>query len=100
MTSTRRSLLAVFAHPDDEILYGGLLADAAARGDAKFVHLDKALRGRGVTDGLDADLFGVTPSMVALSFDATPYLAQRRGALAAQRSQRWPLSDAFDGLER
>jgi LmbE family N-acetylglucosaminyl deacetylase len=32
MTSTRRSLLAVFAHPDDEVLYGGVLAESAARG--------------------------------------------------------------------
>jgi LmbE family N-acetylglucosaminyl deacetylase len=32
MASARPSLLAVFAHPDDEVLYGGLLADSARRG--------------------------------------------------------------------
>jgi N-acetyl-1-D-myo-inositol-2-amino-2-deoxy-alpha-D-glucopyranoside deacetylase len=62
------------------LLYG-------ARGRAEFLQLADTLRGRGVTDGLDADLFGVTPGMVALAFDATPYLEQKRGALAAHRSQ-------------
>mgnify|MGYP003911914225 CR=1 FL=1 len=34
MTSTRRaSLLAVFAHPDDEIFHGGVLAHMAERGE-------------------------------------------------------------------
>jgi LmbE family N-acetylglucosaminyl deacetylase len=32
MTSSTPSLLAVFAHPDDELLYGGVLADWSARG--------------------------------------------------------------------
>lgn len=38
-----RSLLAVFAHPDDEIMAAGALADAAARGVA--VHVITATRG-------------------------------------------------------
>jgi N-acetyl-1-D-myo-inositol-2-amino-2-deoxy-alpha-D-glucopyranoside deacetylase len=72
---------------------GSLAADAPARllygatSVAAFQHFARALGGRGVVDGLDPDLFGVAPVMVALSFDARPYARQKRGALAAHRSQ-------------
>ena len=44
------------------------------------------MRGRGFTDGLDPDVFGVDPSMIAVSFDATKYLDRKFSALAAHRS--------------
>ena len=52
-----------------------------------FLVFKEALRGRGVTDGLDPHLFGVAGEMIALTFDAAPYAAAKRGALVAHRSQ-------------
>jgi len=51
-----------------------------------FIELAEASRGRGIIDGLDPDLFAVTPEMAAVTFDATPYLARKFLALAAHRS--------------
>jgi len=51
-----------------------------------FVDLADASRGRGVIDGLDPDLFAVTPEMAAVTFDATPYLSRKFFALTAHRS--------------
>jgi LmbE family N-acetylglucosaminyl deacetylase len=45
-----------------------------------------ASRGRGITDGLDPDVFARSPEMIALSFDASPYLERKFSALAAHRS--------------
>ena len=59
----------------------------AATSHAAFVHFADALRGRGVVDELDPAVFGIAPAMVAVSFDARPYVAQKLGALAAHRSQ-------------
>jgi N-acetyl-1-D-myo-inositol-2-amino-2-deoxy-alpha-D-glucopyranoside deacetylase len=67
-------------HAPRRLLFG-------ARGHAEFLHLIEALRGRGVTDGLDADLFGAAPEMVALSFDAVPWRNRKLAAIAAHRSQ-------------
>jgi N-acetyl-1-D-myo-inositol-2-amino-2-deoxy-alpha-D-glucopyranoside deacetylase len=58
-----------------------------ARGYHEFVGLAEALRGRGVTDDLEPDLFGVAEAAVALAFDAGPYVARKRAALAAHTSQ-------------
>jgi N-acetyl-1-D-myo-inositol-2-amino-2-deoxy-alpha-D-glucopyranoside deacetylase len=44
------------------------------------------MQGRGLADGLDPDLFGVDPVMVAVSFDARKYLDRKFSALAAHRS--------------
>jgi N-acetyl-1-D-myo-inositol-2-amino-2-deoxy-alpha-D-glucopyranoside deacetylase len=44
------------------------------------------MRGRGFTDGLDPDVFGVDPHMVAVSFDAKKYLDRKFSAVAAHRS--------------
>jgi LmbE family N-acetylglucosaminyl deacetylase len=44
-------------------------------------------RGRGILDGLDPDVFGVAAEMIALSFDAAPYVRRKLAALAAHRSQ-------------
>jgi LmbE family N-acetylglucosaminyl deacetylase len=62
------------------LLYGAASRDA-------FRQFARALRGRGVADGLDPELFGVEPATVALSLDARPFAGQKRGALAAHRSQ-------------
>jgi LmbE family N-acetylglucosaminyl deacetylase len=95
--------LGGYYHPDHIVVHravtaaffasGALGGDAPARllygaasGDA-FRHFAHALSGRGVADGLDPDLFGIAPEMVALSFDARPYARHKRAALAAHRSQ-------------
>jgi N-acetyl-1-D-myo-inositol-2-amino-2-deoxy-alpha-D-glucopyranoside deacetylase len=62
------------------LLYGAIPADA-------FRNMRTAMRGRGVTDGLDPDVFGMAPEMIALAFDARPYERRKLGALAAHRSQ-------------
>jgi N-acetyl-1-D-myo-inositol-2-amino-2-deoxy-alpha-D-glucopyranoside deacetylase len=51
-----------------------------------FQGLADASRGRGIVDGLDPGVFATSPEMVAVSFDAAPYLEQKFFALAAHRS--------------
>jgi LmbE family N-acetylglucosaminyl deacetylase len=46
----------------------------------------EASRGRGMLDGLDPDVFGTAPGMIAVSFDARPYMDRKLSALAAHRS--------------
>jgi LmbE family N-acetylglucosaminyl deacetylase len=43
-------------------------------------------RGRGILDGLDPDVFGSAPEMIAVTFDARPYIDRKLAALAAHRS--------------
>jgi N-acetyl-1-D-myo-inositol-2-amino-2-deoxy-alpha-D-glucopyranoside deacetylase len=43
-------------------------------------------RGRGILDDLDPDVFATSPDMVAVSFDASPYLDRKLSAVAAHRS--------------
>jgi N-acetyl-1-D-myo-inositol-2-amino-2-deoxy-alpha-D-glucopyranoside deacetylase len=43
-------------------------------------------RGRGIVDGLDADVFATAPEMIAVSFDAASFVKQKFLALAAHRS--------------
>ena len=43
-------------------------------------------RGRGIVDGLDPDVFGTASDMVAVSFDAAPFVQRKFLALAAHRS--------------
>src|SRR6185295_3631244 len=45
-----------------------------------------ASRGRGITDGLDADVFAAAPEMAAVSFDARRYVERKFSALAAHQS--------------
>jgi N-acetyl-1-D-myo-inositol-2-amino-2-deoxy-alpha-D-glucopyranoside deacetylase len=45
-----------------------------------------ASRGRGFLDGLDPDVFAAAPEMIAVSFDATPFMDRKLSALAAHRS--------------
>jgi LmbE family N-acetylglucosaminyl deacetylase len=51
-----------------------------------FRGLADASRGRGIIDGLDPDVFASTPEMIAVSFDASPYLERKFFALTAHRS--------------
>ena len=39
-----------------------------------------------MTDGLDPDVFGVAPGLIAVSFDARPSLDRKLSALAVHRS--------------
>ena len=48
--------------------------------------LADASRGRGIVDGLDPDVFATAPDMIAVSFDASPYLDRKFFALTAHRS--------------
>ncbi len=43
-------------------------------------------RGRGIVDGLDPDVFGAAPDMIAVSFDASSFVQRKFLALAAHRS--------------
>jgi N-acetyl-1-D-myo-inositol-2-amino-2-deoxy-alpha-D-glucopyranoside deacetylase len=58
----------------------------AMRNDV-FRRFAAATGGRGILDGLDPDVFAVAPEMIAVSFDARPYMQRKLSALAAHRSQ-------------
>jgi N-acetyl-1-D-myo-inositol-2-amino-2-deoxy-alpha-D-glucopyranoside deacetylase len=90
-------------------------------------HADRS-KGWGVTDGLDPNVFGVAPEMIAVSFDARPYMDRKIAAFNAHRSAfggdgkimhaflpimedeafvlgglrrpltTWPLADLLDGI--
>jgi hypothetical protein len=51
-----------------------------------FLDLADASRGRGITDGLDPDVFSTSGNMVAVRFDARPYLERKFWALTAHQS--------------
>ena len=51
-----------------------------------FSGLADKSRGRGITDGLDPDVFGTASDMIAVSFDAAPFVQRKFLALAAHRS--------------
>jgi N-acetyl-1-D-myo-inositol-2-amino-2-deoxy-alpha-D-glucopyranoside deacetylase len=61
------------------LFYGAVLRDV-------FRTLAERSRGRGVIDGLDPDLFSTAPDMIAMSFDARPYLDRKFSAMAAHQS--------------
>jgi N-acetyl-1-D-myo-inositol-2-amino-2-deoxy-alpha-D-glucopyranoside deacetylase len=63
----------------DRLFYGATLRDV-------FGVFAEASRGRGFLDGLDPDVFAMTPDMIAVSFDAKPYLERKLFAMAAHRS--------------
>jgi N-acetyl-1-D-myo-inositol-2-amino-2-deoxy-alpha-D-glucopyranoside deacetylase len=63
----------------ERLFYGALAADV-------FRLFAEASRGRGMLDGLDPDVFGTAPGMIAVSFDARPYMDRKLSALAAHRS--------------
>jgi N-acetyl-1-D-myo-inositol-2-amino-2-deoxy-alpha-D-glucopyranoside deacetylase len=51
-----------------------------------FRRLANNSRGRGITDGLDPDIFGTASEMIAVSFDASSFVQRKFLALAAHRS--------------
>jgi N-acetyl-1-D-myo-inositol-2-amino-2-deoxy-alpha-D-glucopyranoside deacetylase len=51
-----------------------------------FRALAEASRGRGIVDGLDANVFAAAPGMIAVSFDASRYVDTKLLALTAHRS--------------
>jgi N-acetyl-1-D-myo-inositol-2-amino-2-deoxy-alpha-D-glucopyranoside deacetylase len=51
-----------------------------------FLEFANASRGRGFIDGLDPNVFSTAAEMVAVTFDARPYLARKLSALAAHQS--------------
>jgi N-acetyl-1-D-myo-inositol-2-amino-2-deoxy-alpha-D-glucopyranoside deacetylase len=63
----------------ERLFYGTMQRDV-------FRVLSEKSRGRGITDGLDADVFGTAAEMIAVSFDATPLVHRKLMALAAHRS--------------
>jgi N-acetyl-1-D-myo-inositol-2-amino-2-deoxy-alpha-D-glucopyranoside deacetylase len=63
----------------ERLFYGTMLRDV-------FRTFADASRGRGILDGLDPDVFATAPEMVAVSFDARPYLERKLAAMAAHRS--------------
>jgi LmbE family N-acetylglucosaminyl deacetylase len=63
----------------ERLFYGAMLRDV-------FRVLADESRGRGITDGLDPDVFGTAEGMIAVSFDATALVHRKFRALAAHRS--------------
>ena len=63
----------------ERLFYGAMLRDV-------FRGLAEKSRGRGITDGLDPDVFGTAAEMVAVSFDASSLVQRKFLALAAHRS--------------
>jgi N-acetyl-1-D-myo-inositol-2-amino-2-deoxy-alpha-D-glucopyranoside deacetylase len=61
------------------LFYGGLLTEV-------FSTLAERSRGRGIVDGLDPEVFSTAKGMIAVSFDAHPYVDRKFAALAAHRS--------------
>jgi N-acetyl-1-D-myo-inositol-2-amino-2-deoxy-alpha-D-glucopyranoside deacetylase len=67
----------------------------ASMGTDVFRVFAEASLGRGILDGLDPDVFGAAPEMVAVSFDARPYLDRKLAALTAHRSAFGVTADAL-----
>jgi N-acetyl-1-D-myo-inositol-2-amino-2-deoxy-alpha-D-glucopyranoside deacetylase len=70
---------AMGAVAPERLFYGTMLRDV-------FRGLADNSRGRGITDGLDPDVFGTATEMIAVSFDAASFLQRKFLALAAHRS--------------
>lgn len=68
------------AEAPERLFFGAMLRDA-------FRTFAERTRGRGILDGLDSEIFSTVPELVAVSFDARPYMARKLSALAAHRSQ-------------
>jgi LmbE family N-acetylglucosaminyl deacetylase len=58
----------------------------ASMRDDVFRAFADASRGRGFLDGLDPDVFAAAPDMIAVTFDARPYIDRKWSAFAAHRS--------------
>jgi len=71
---------AIGADAPERLFYGAMLRDT-------FRTFAEQTRGRGILDGLDADTFSMAPGMIAVTFDARPFMGRKLSALAAHRSQ-------------
>lgn len=67
------------AEAPERLFYAAMLREV-------FQVFANASRGRGIIDGLDPDIFSTPPEMVAVTFDARPYLERKLSALAAHQS--------------
>jgi N-acetyl-1-D-myo-inositol-2-amino-2-deoxy-alpha-D-glucopyranoside deacetylase len=67
------------ADAPERLFYAAMLREV-------FQLFANASRGRGIIDGLDPDIFSTPPEMVAVTFDARPYLERKLSALAAHQS--------------
>jgi LmbE family N-acetylglucosaminyl deacetylase len=67
------------AEAPERLFYAAMLREV-------FLKLADGSRGRGVIDGLDPDLFSTSSEMVAVTFDARPYLERKLSALTAHQS--------------
>lgn len=63
----------------ERLFYAGMLTDV-------FRKFAEVSRGRGILDGLDPEIFACAPEMVAVSFDARPYIDTKLSVLTAHRS--------------
>jgi LmbE family N-acetylglucosaminyl deacetylase len=63
----------------ERLFYSAMLRDV-------FLEFADASRGRGFLDGLDPDVFSTSAEMVAVQFDAKPYLERKLSALTAHQS--------------
>jgi N-acetyl-1-D-myo-inositol-2-amino-2-deoxy-alpha-D-glucopyranoside deacetylase len=63
----------------ERLFYAAMLRDV-------FLGFADASRGRGFVDGLEADVFSTAPAMVAVTFDARPYVERKLSALTAHQS--------------
>jgi LmbE family N-acetylglucosaminyl deacetylase len=79
---------AMGSEAPERLFYGSMLRDV-------FEAFAQASRGRGILDGLDPDVFATAPDMVAVSFDARPYLSLKLSVLAAHRSAFGVTSEAL-----
>lgn len=70
---------AMGATAPERLFYGTMLCEV-------FRGLADRTRGRGITDGLDANVFATAPAMIAVSFDAALFVQRKFRALAAHRS--------------
>ena len=70
---------AMGATAPERLFYGTMLCEV-------FRGLADRTRGRGITDGLDANVFATAPAMIAVSFDAASFVQRKFRALAAHRS--------------
>jgi N-acetyl-1-D-myo-inositol-2-amino-2-deoxy-alpha-D-glucopyranoside deacetylase len=67
-------------HAPERLFYAALPHDTAR----EFFEVS---RGKGPVGGMNPDIYAIAESMVAVSFDARPYMQQKLRALAAHRSQ-------------
>ena len=79
------------ADAPERLFYTGMLREV-------FLRFAEASRGRGFVDGLDPDVFSTSPDMVAVTFDARPYLERKLSALTAHQSAFGVTADMLQSL--